>query len=260
MPNCFRLVVLFQLIGFISFPQTGEIIKNDIKDFFRVGGDVFTAPAHFDKTDWLNLSGTLVLTGASFLADEGIKEFSQSNKSSFLDNLFEIDRYYHWETMAISIAGIYTYGLAADDHDVRNLAVQLSEATVYSSLINLAVKFIAGRARPYMDLGNTNFEPFNFTWEHSSFPSGHTTLSFAYSTIMADVYNNFFWKFSWYSAAVLVGFARIYHNAHWFSDTVLGAAIGYFVGRFVMNHPTNQKIEKVPQNQNFSFSFYLPLP
>jgi membrane-associated phospholipid phosphatase len=77
---------------------------------------------------------------------------------------------------------------------------------------------------------------------------------------MADVYNNFFWKFGWYSAAVLVGFARIYHNAHWFSDTVLGAAIGYFVGRFVMNHPTNQKIEKVPQNQNISFSFYLPLP
>ncbi|HVO74246.1 MAG TPA: phosphatase PAP2 family protein [Ignavibacteriaceae bacterium] len=260
MPYFLSLIFLLQFLNFVSFAQTSGKIKIDVKDFFKVGGDIFTAPAHFDKTDLLNLSGTIVLTGGSFFIDEQIKDFSQTNKSSFLDNLFEIDKYYHWESMAVSIAGIYTYGLAAEDKDVRNLAVQLSEATFYASLINLTAKFIAGRARPYMNMGNTDFEPFNFTWEHSSTPSGHTTLSFAYSTIMADVYKNFFWKFGWYSAAVLVGFARIYHNVHWFSDTVLGAAIGYFVGNFVRNHSINQKIQNMPQNQNLSVSFHLLLP
>jgi hypothetical protein len=260
MSNFALLFVFFQFLSFASFPQTGEKIKNDLKDFFKVGEDVFSAPAHFDKDDILNLSGTLVLTGGAFFVDEEIKDFSQSNKSSFLDGLFEIDRYYHWESMVISIAGIYTYGLAADERDVRNLAVQLSESMVFSSLINLTTKFIAGRARPYTEIGNTDFMPFNFTWEHSSIPSGHTTLSFAYSTVIADVYNNFLWKLGWYSAAVLVGAARIYHNAHWFSDTILGAAIGYFVGRFVRNHSINQQIQKAKDNQNFSFSFSFPLP
>jgi membrane-associated phospholipid phosphatase len=260
MPDFLRLFLLLQLFSFISFPQSGGKIKDDIKDFFRIGGDIFTSPAHFNKSDMINLSGTFALTGTSFFADEYIKEFSQKNKSSFLDNLFQIDRYYHWESMAISIAGLYTCGLTADNSDVRNLSVRLSEAAVYSSLITLAVKFAAGRARPNMNIGNTEFEPFNFSWEHSSIPSGHTTLSFAYSAIMADVYNNFFWKLGWYTAAVLVGYSRIYHNVHWFSDTVLGAAIGYFVARFVRNHSIERGIHTTPQNQNLSFSFYLMLP
>jgi len=260
MSNIVLLLAFFQFLNFSSFCQSGQKIKNDVRDFFKVGGDIFSAPAHFDKNDILNLSGTFAITGSAFLIDEEIKGISQSNKSSFLDGLFEIDRYYHWETMAISMAGIYIYGLASDDQDVRNLAVQLSESVIYSSLLNLTIKFIAGRARPYMDIGNTDFEPFNFTWEHSSIPSGHTTLGFAYSTVMADVYNNFFWKFGWYSAAVLVGLARIYHGVHWFSDTILGAAIGYFVGRFVINHSINQQIKKAPDKENILFSFFFPLP
>ena len=34
--------------------------------------------------------------------------------------------------------------------------------------------------------------------------------------------------------AGLVGFARIYHNAHWTSDVTAGAIIGTFVGRGVV--------------------------
>ena len=76
---------------------------------------------------------------------------------------------------------------------------------------------------------------------------------------MASVYNNFLWKFSWYSLAVLVAAARVYNNAHWFSDVLLGGAIGYFVGDFVNKHYTNQKVEngnspKEPAT-DFSISF-----
>jgi membrane-associated phospholipid phosphatase len=245
-----------------SFAQLAEKPKDDLKNFFKVGGDVFTAPKNFDSNDWIILSSTIGLTAGSFLIDDEIKSFALDNQSSFNDALFEIDNYYHVESMAISIAGIYSYGLIAKDNNVRNLALQLTEVTVYASLINLATKFIIGRARPYMNTTNTDFVPFNFTWEHSSIPSGHTTLSFAYSTVMADVYNNFFWKFGWYTAAALVGYARIYHNAHWFSDVILGGAIGYFVGRFVRNHSTNKKINDL-NNQttepdfkiSFGFSF-----
>ncbi|NOX66590.1 MAG: phosphatase PAP2 family protein, partial [Chlorobi bacterium] len=36
-------------------------------------------------------------------------------------------------------------------------------------------------------------------------------------------------------SAGVVGAARIYHDKHWVSDVFLGGAIGYFVGRFVVN-------------------------
>ncbi len=57
---------------------------------------------------------------------------------------------------------------------------------------------------------------------------------------MANEIDNFFWKIGWYSLAGLVGYARIYHNQHWFSDVLMGAAIGYFSGEFVNNHSSNE--------------------
>jgi membrane-associated phospholipid phosphatase len=47
-----------------------------------------------------------------------------------------------------------------------------------------------------------------------------------------------------YSGATLVGLARMYHDMHWASDVVMGAAIGIFTGRRVVqwqhSHPGNR--------------------
>src|SRR5450759_3446218 len=50
-----------------------------------------------------------------------------------------------------------------------------------------------------------------------------------------------------YGGATLVGLSRMYHNNHWASDVVLGAAIGTFSGlkvvRYSHAHPDN-KLDK----------------
>jgi membrane-associated phospholipid phosphatase len=79
---------------------------------------------------------------------------------------------------------------------------------------------------------------------------------------MAKEYQNFFWKFGWYSVAFLTAYARIYNNEHWLSDVIFGSAIGYFVGEFVNNHPTNQRTESVSEPTLPPppfFSFKVPL-
>jgi membrane-associated phospholipid phosphatase len=47
-----------------------------------------------------------------------------------------------------------------------------------------------------------------------------------------------------YGGAALAGVSRIYHDKHWASDVVVGAAIGTFVGRKVVryhrSHPRNR--------------------
>lgn len=254
------LVLLIFFLTPITFSQVTVSPQNDLKNFFKVGGDLFTSPAHFDSKDWLVFSSTLGLTTTSILfVDEDIKSFALSNRSNFGDALFKIDDLYHIEFMAASMAAFYIYGVSAKNPDVRNLGLRLSEATIYAGSITLLGKFFIGRGRP-QNLDNAKvFEPLNTNWEHTSLPSGHSALSFAYSTVMASVYNNFFWKFSWYSLAVLVAAARVYNNAHWFSDVLLGGAIGYFVGDFVNKHYTNQKLESVDGHpdpaSDFSFSF-----
>jgi membrane-associated phospholipid phosphatase len=254
------LVSLLIFLTTITFPQVTDSPQNDLKNFFKVGGDLFTAPAHFDSKDWLVFSSTLGLTAASIIfVDEDIKTFALSNRGNFGDALFKIDDLYHIEFMAASMAAFYLYGVAAKNPDVRNLGLRLSEATIYAGSITLLGKFFIGRGRPQNHDNAKVFEPLNTNWEYTSLPSGHSALSFAYSTVMASVYNNFFWKFSWYSLAVLVAAARVYNNAHWFSDVLLGGVIGYFVGDFVNKHHTNQKVESVDAPPNptpdFSVSF-----
>ena len=219
-----------------SFPQ-----KDDASNFLHVGNDLFSISSRYDKKDFYNYAGVTAATSAAFFADEPIKNFTQKNKTAFLDGLAKIDKYYHIETMALSMAALYGYGWAADKSQPRELGLKLMESTFYSLLINLTTKTIIGRSRPYLEKGNFVFTPFNIDFATTAFPSGHTTLAFAYSTVMAAEYNSFIWKAAWYSAAVLVGGARIYHNVHWFSDVVMGAAIGYFVGEFVNSHHTNKK-------------------
>ncbi len=60
----------------------------------------------------------------------------------------------------------------------------------------------------------------------NSFPSGHTTASFAYATIMSL---HFRWGWLWFLFACVVGLSRILTNAHWWHDVTGGAALGYLV-------------------------------
>jgi hypothetical protein len=237
----FNLTILFfVLITSIIFPQIEENAEKDFSKFLEVGGDVFTSPKDFESDDWIKLSASIGLSGLAMLVDEDVKEFSQSHKTHFLNTVFKIDDYYHSELMAASIVALYAYGLIDKNNEVRNLSLRLAEATVYGSLINMSIKFLGGRSRPFVTESAFDFDPFKMNFEQTSFPSGHSTLAFAYSSVMAKEYNNFFWKFGWFSLAVMTAYARVYNNEHWFSDIIFGSAIGLFVGEFVNNHKTNQ--------------------
>ena len=89
---------------------------------------------------------------------------------------------------------------------------------VYGGLSIYVLKTAFGRNRP----GNSD--------SHQSFPSGHTAISFMTATHLMYAYG---WKAAIiaYPVATFVGITRLHDDAHWFSDTVAGAFLGYIVGR-----------------------------
>ena len=223
-----------------TFAQTDSLLIDDFSNFINASADFYTSPLRFDSDDWIKLSSVVGITAIASLADREVRTFSQQNQSKFADGVFNIDKYYYIEFVGASIIAFYGYGLIAANNKIRRLAVKLTEAAFLSTSLTLITKTIIGRGRPYVQESQYSFNPFTFDNDYNSLPSGHTTLAFAYSTVMANEVDNVFWKIGWYSLAGLVGYARIYNNQHWFSDVLMGAAIGYFSGEFVNNHNSNE--------------------
>jgi membrane-associated phospholipid phosphatase len=67
-----------------------------------------------------------------------------------------------------------------------------------------------------------------------SFPSGHGSSAFAIATVIASEYDNPVVQTLSYGVAAITALDRIAHDAHWASDTFVGSAIGYFIGKAVV--------------------------
>jgi membrane-associated phospholipid phosphatase len=133
---------------------------------------------------------------------------------------------------ALLLAGTYVAALTLDDNDGRHEAGAMLEAAALSSAAGYVLKAAAGRERPYVSA-----DPDNWRTGGDSFPSLHTTAAFAIGTVLAESGNG---RYRWirrvlgYGIAAGTAYARINHDAHWFSDTVAGAGLGVATARFVM--------------------------
>ena len=122
----------------------------------------------------------------------------------------------------------FQFGAALATYSVGRLSGNTRAAEVGSHLIRAqlvaqgvthAVKYSVKRMRPDGSARN-------------SFPSGHTSVSFASATVLQ---REFGWKVGIpaYAVASYIGYSRIEHKRHYLSDVVFGAAIGIVAGRSV---------------------------
>ena len=105
------------------------------------------------------------------------------------------------------------------------------KAILLSGGVALALKFFIGQKRPP---GSVEYKPFTFDDQYFSMPSGHTATAFALATILAN--HDSGQKAVLYSLSSLVGISRLYEDKHWFSNIVLGAFIGYYSARYVLDN------------------------
>ena len=112
----------------------------------------------------------------------------------------------------------YALGRAFGNDNVTAIGADLVRANLVAQTLTSAVKLSVRRARP----DGTQF----------SFPSGHTSVSFATATVLQ---RHLGWKAGVpaYAVATYVAASRVQDKRHFLSDVAFGGAIGIVAGRTV---------------------------
>lgn len=112
----------------------------------------------------------------------------------------------------------YTIGRVSGSPRTASLGADLVRAQLLTQTLTMGLKYAADRTRP----DGTSL----------SFPSGHTSTSFATATVLQ---RHLGWKAGVpaYALAGYVAASRVQSEKHYLSDVVLGAALGIAGGRTV---------------------------
>ena len=234
----FQTIIFFLLIVTICFGQEknsstmGTRFITDVGDAFDGSVHVFSRPLYWQGDDWLNFGYVIAGAAAISLIDKDVRGFFLRNQSETGDALAKIGEFYGEPLTIVLITGsIYLFGNIADNAWARETAIIMTAALLPGGIYQTTAKISAGRARPYLDLGNYYFDPFRMEEGYYSFVSGHTLVAMTTSFVLAARINNSIAKGFLYSLGVLSGLSRLYSDDHWLSDVVLGGALAAAVSQ-----------------------------
>jgi membrane-associated phospholipid phosphatase len=137
----------------------------------------------------------------------------------------------------------YGIGLATSDEALRGFSRKTFTSLLVAGGITTVMKSIMGRSRPFANQGSSQFSPFTIDDVRLSFPSGHTTVAFVLSSSLSKVIDRWWADILLYGLATGTAYARMHNDRHWLSDTVLGAAIGYYAVQWV--HDSDKESDSV---------------
>jgi len=121
---------------------------------------------------------------------------------------------------------VYATGRLKDQPKVSHIGMDLLRALILDEAMTQTLKYAVQRERP--DGSDSH-----------SFPSGHSSATFAVATVLERHVN---WRLSVpaYLFASYVAMSRLHENKHYASDVAFGAAVGIIAGRTVTEPRTDK--------------------
>lgn len=213
------------------------IVADDARVFLEDGAYFFTSPLRFNTRDWLYVGAAAGGSLAIMSVDGELKKrIGRETEKTLNNDFWDIPtRYGVVQYANIFAVGTYASGLFIGNEDIRVTGRLLFESLSFSGSLVMVMRYVAGRSRPYDDNSPWDFNGFQWSNRFQAFPSGHTTVAFALSAVLAERIDNIWARIGFYGLASLTAFARVYNNQHWMSDVVVGAGAGLAAGLVVVS-------------------------
>jgi membrane-associated phospholipid phosphatase len=232
------------LLFFTAAPSLFAEGHYNLSRYTHETGQFFTQPVRWHGKDWLTLGVMAAGTVLIMQVDEPIRnDLNRGGRPHFRSFPIEAGRIWgEGFTPPIIAAGFGIHGWLAHKQSSSKIGFEIIQAVTYAEAITQITKIVVGRARPYLNEGSQSYHPFNFKGiSFQSLPGGHSTEGWAVSTVLSRNVHSPVLKILVFAPAVLTVVSRIYQDRHWTSDCVLGAAIGFTVGNWVVSHHSDDK-------------------
>jgi membrane-associated phospholipid phosphatase len=207
-----------------AIPQTpgfGQLLESSFGDFRRLPS--------WETVAWLSIGA--VAAGFSNTVDHSVTH-TVADSSMMLDRTLRPGAILGGKEFQFGTAfATFALGRFSGNHRMADVGSKLLRAQLMAQTVSGVIKVSANRTRP----DGTNL----------SFPSGHTSVSFASATVLQ---REFGWKVGIpaYAIASYIGASRIEAKRHFLSDVAFGAAIGIVAGRTVTVGKGDKKFALAP--------------
>ena len=199
------------------------------KVFLNLPGDqktIWTSPLHLRWKDSLWVVPLSGATGVMIGSDQHSMERARSNataisRSNTISNAGVAG-------LAAFPAALWAYGSWTGRARQRETGLLTGEAFINSVAVNEALKVVFARQRPLPVGGQGKFFS---NISDGSFPSMHSMLAWTSASVIAHEYPGPLPQILAYGAAAAVSVSRVTGRKHFPSDVVVGAALGWLIGR-----------------------------
>ena len=172
--------------------------------------------------------------GAALLADEPLRRFMATHQSRALDRAAGlIDPFGRAEFLVPALAAGAVIPRFFHDRPLADAALRIGLGYAAADLAGGAIRVVIARHRPDSTGDPWRFRPFRPQGDWGSMPSAHVTHAFAIAAGIADESGRPWLAGLAYGIASLVAVQRVYRQAHWSSDVVVGATMSISVSRAV---------------------------
>jgi hypothetical protein len=218
----------------------------------------FTAPLRWDERDWLQFGGSLAAIAIAHEYDAAVRDHFVSAADAASQQSHDLR-----DAAPLAAMVVGTWGAATlwDDRAGFEEGRVMLEAGALTALSTTLFKFAAGRSRP-----SETTQVDDWRSGGDSFPSMHVSTTFAVGTVLAESGSD---EYRWlrrgigYGFAAATAYARLDSNAHWFSDTVAGAALGIATAQFALQrrhqHASRSTFMAIPVEGGLLLTYSLQL-
>ncbi len=208
-----------------------------IKDLAEDDKGILTSPLRVRTKDAYWLAPLGAATGLAFAYDTNAETAEGFDKGRE-DTANTISDFGSFYASGAEGAAIYFIGLGRHNPKLAETGRLVAEAVIDSGTVVAATKLVTNRERPIEGDHQGSFwtnGTGSWHWD-SSFPSDHAAATMALARVIAGEYPRWYVAAPAYTFAETISIARILANAHFPSDVVVGQAIGFLTGGYLLHH------------------------